>query len=270
MRTGQENAPILSEQELEVCQRALDHVFCPVLFVTVSGAHLYGFASADSDIDLRGVYVLPARTILGLDPPRETMERNLDVEGREVDLVMHDAGKYFSMLLSRSGYVLEQIFSPIVIRGGDALEELRRLAKGCITRHVFHHYRGFASSQMEKLSKESQPRIKTLLYIYRVILTGIHLLETGEVEANLLRLNGRFDLPFIPDLVARKKERGERSRLDRSDLLAHEAFVKDLMRRLEEAFESTALPETPSSRRALSDLLVRLRLQGQKEPSGTE
>ncbi len=31
----------------------------PLLFVTISGAHLYGFPSADSDFDLRGVHILP-------------------------------------------------------------------------------------------------------------------------------------------------------------------------------------------------------------------
>src|ERR1043165_189330 len=31
----------------------------PLLFATISGAHLYGFSSPDSDYDLRGAYVLP-------------------------------------------------------------------------------------------------------------------------------------------------------------------------------------------------------------------
>ena len=33
----------------------------PLLFATISGAHLYGFASPDSDWDVRGCMVLPAR-----------------------------------------------------------------------------------------------------------------------------------------------------------------------------------------------------------------
>ena len=31
----------------------------PLLFATISGSHLYGFPSADSDYDLRGVHILP-------------------------------------------------------------------------------------------------------------------------------------------------------------------------------------------------------------------
>ena len=34
--------------------------------------------------------------------------------------------------------------------------------------------------------------------------TGIHLMRTGEVEANLSRLNETFRLPYIADLIDRK------------------------------------------------------------------
>src|SRR5438105_5002007 len=46
----------------------------PLVFATVSGAHLYGFPSPDSDYDLRGCHVLPAREVVGLDAGRETVE----------------------------------------------------------------------------------------------------------------------------------------------------------------------------------------------------
>lgn len=46
----------------------------PLLFATISGAHLYGFPSPDSDVDLRGVHVLPLTEVSGLDFGRETIE----------------------------------------------------------------------------------------------------------------------------------------------------------------------------------------------------
>ena len=45
----------------------------PLLFVTISGAHLYGFPSPDSDFDLHGVHVLPVREVVGLDTGPETI-----------------------------------------------------------------------------------------------------------------------------------------------------------------------------------------------------
>ena len=88
----------------------------PLLFATVSGAHLYGFPSPDSDYDLRGVHVLPVREVIGLDPGRETVEVSELRGGLEIDLVTHDVRKFFGLLLKKNGYVLEQLYSPLVIR----------------------------------------------------------------------------------------------------------------------------------------------------------
>ena len=67
----------------------------PLLFATVSGAHLYGFPSPDSDFDVRGAHVLLAREVLGLGEGRETIERSRVRDGREIDLVTHDVKKHF-------------------------------------------------------------------------------------------------------------------------------------------------------------------------------
>ena len=117
------------------------------LFVTVSGAHLYGFPSADSDIDLRGCHQLPLREIVGIDLPRLTLEHKTDLGGKEVELVSHEVGKYLRLLLRNNGYILEQVFSPIVVLGQEFLDQLRPLARRCITRHHYHHYRGFYATQ---------------------------------------------------------------------------------------------------------------------------
>lgn len=47
----------------------------PLLFATISGAHLYGFPSSDSDYDLRGVHVLPLAQVAGLDRCTTTRSR---------------------------------------------------------------------------------------------------------------------------------------------------------------------------------------------------
>lgn len=66
----------------------------PLLFATVSGAHLYGFPSPDSDYDLRGVHVFPVDDLVGLDPPEETIESTSFDDGIELDLVTHDLKKF--------------------------------------------------------------------------------------------------------------------------------------------------------------------------------
>lgn len=232
----------------------------PLLFATVSGAHLYGFPSPDSDYDLRGVHVLPAREAVGLDPGRETIGISEVRDGLELDLVTHDAKKFFGLLLKKNGYVLEQLYSPLVLRTSDAHAELKEIARGCVTRHHSHHYLGFAETQWRLFDKERPRRVKPLLYVYRVLLTGVHLMRTGAVEANLINLNEEFKLDYIGDLVARKLAGPEKAALEETDIKFHRSEYERLRGELEEAHEVSSLPESPSCKNVLNDLLVRLRM----------
>lgn len=232
----------------------------PLLFVTLSGAHLYGFPSPDSDYDLRGVHVLPAREVLGLHSVRDTIEHSGSGSGLELDLVTHDAGKFFGLLLKRNGYVLEQLLSPLVLHTTPAHAELIALAGDCVTRHHAHHYLGFGATQWKLFDQDR--RVKPLLYVYRVLLTGIHLMRIGIVEANLVRLNEIFRLSYLDALIAQKNGGTEQGTLAGADLAFHEREYQRLVAELEAARDASQLPDEPRARVALSDLLVRLRVQG--------
>ena len=233
----------------------------PLLFATLSGAHLYGFPSPDSDFDLRGAHILPLRDVVGLDVKEETVERSGIRDGLEMDLVTHDVRKFFSLMLKKNGYVLEQIHSPLVIHQTPEFQELREIAKHCVTRFHAHHYLGFAETQWKLFSKENPPRVKPLLYVYRVLLTGIHLMRTGEVQANLLTLNEEAGLSFVEDLIQQKLTGPEKGSLSDGDMAFHEDQFHRLNRKLEEASAKSQLPESTTAAAALNDLLVRIRLK---------
>lgn len=232
----------------------------PLLFATISGAHLYGFPSSDSDYDLRGVHILPLDTVVGLDDGEQTVQKEGVYDGLEIDLVTHDVAKFFRLVLRRNGYVLEQIFSPLIVYSTPEHEALKSIASRCITRHHAHHYLGFAATQWKLFLKESPPRVKPLLYVYRVLLTGIHLMRTGKVEANLETLNAAAELAHIDELMDRKRSGPEKGMLDAADMAFHGREVERLTAELESAYEASKLPETPSARRELNELLVRIRL----------
>lgn len=232
----------------------------PLLFATLSGAHLYGFPSPDSDYDLRGVHLLPLAEVVGLMVGDETVEVARSDEGAEIDLVTHDAKKFFGLVLKKNGYVLEQIFSPLVVRTTPEHEELKAIARTCITRFHGFHYLGFADTQWKLFEKESPPRVKPLLYVYRVLLTGIHLMHTGIIEANLVHLNAEARLPYIGDLIARKLAGPEQGTLAAADWEFHAEEFARLKGELQLAMQGSKLPEAPAGQEALHDLLVRLRL----------
>ena len=98
---------------------------------------------------------------------------------------------------------------------------------------------------------DGPPKVKPLLYVYRVLLTGIHLMRTGEVEANLHVLNETARLPYIDDLVARKLAGPEKGRLDTADMAFHEGEYGRLIAELKSAAEKSALPEQSVGRDAI-------------------
>jgi predicted nucleotidyltransferase len=238
---------------------AAQHPF-PLIFATISGAHLYGFPSPDSDYDLRGVHVLPIREVVGLKTGQETVQVEEFRDDLELDLVTHDAKKFFNLMLKKNGYVLEQLFSPLVVQTSPEHEELKLIGKNCITKFHAHHYLGFAKTEWKLFQKENPPRVKPLLYIFRVLLTGIYLMQTGEIEANLLKLNEVFKLSYIPELVERKINGKEKGILLEADLDFFGREYERLVVELEKAMEKSSLPEKPTAKDDLDDLLIRLRL----------
>ncbi|MCO4780791.1 MAG: nucleotidyltransferase domain-containing protein [Candidatus Cloacimonetes bacterium] len=231
----------------------------PLLFATISGAHLYGFPSKDSDFDLRGAHILKRDEIIGLYDLKDTIDfTNMDL-GIELDLVTHDITKFFSMLLKRNGYVLEQLYSPLIVHTSDEHDELKEIAKGCVTRHHYHHYSGFYKSQLKKLLKDEQPKVKPLLYAFRVLFTGLHLMRTGTIEANILNLNQDHKLPYIDDLVQQKVNGDEKGYLESDQF---DFFLNELTRfheMLLKEGEASTLREEPNCKIQINDLLLRLR-----------
>ncbi|TCO47106.1 hypothetical protein EV646_106346 [Kribbella antiqua] len=229
-----------------------------LLFATVSGAHLYGFPSKDSDVDLRGVHVLPAAEVVGLRTGPETLDRTWFENEAEVDLVTHDLLKFARLMLRRNGYVLEQVLSPLVVVSTPEHEELIQLAKDCVTKWHAHHYRGFANTQWRFF--EQKRELKPLLYTFRVLLTGINLMRTGVVQADLRELLELPEAPaYLPELMAAKAE-AERGAFEgpSGERLAED--VARLQAALDDAEAVTDLPDRPTAEPALHDLLLRARL----------
>ncbi|MFI1225442.1 MULTISPECIES: DNA polymerase beta superfamily protein [unclassified Streptomyces] len=230
----------------------------PLAFATVSGAHLYGFPSRDSDVDLRGVHVLPAEDLVGLHEPEETRTRMWERDGVELDLVTHDLRKFVRLMLRPNGYVLEQLLSPLVVHTSALHTELTALAPGVLTRNHAHHYRGFAGTQWRLYGNTGE--LKPLLYTFRALLTGIHLMRSGEVRAHLPTLLTEAAAPaYLPDLIAAKAdaEHGAATGLD-AEKVGQD--VTELHRVLDEAQTRSRLPDAVTVLEDLHDLVVRARL----------
>jgi uncharacterized protein len=252
----------IPKSALAMLQSTTDRHPCRLIFASISGAHLYGFPSPDSDFDLRGTHVISFEDYCRVDKGQETIETLGDQAGYELDLVTHDIRKFLNLLLKPNGYVLEQLLSPLVLRSSTMHEELVDLAPRLLTRDHAKHYLGFARAQRKLFHKGQQRKIKPLLYLYRVLLTGIHLMESGRIQANLGHLLEDHHQPGVQDLVRQKLNGTEHGALDSGDVQHHDIALDRLEQRLLQAQTASKLPRAPACRAELEDLHYRARIEG--------
>ncbi len=252
---------MMTTQLPEKIRKEIDGIQRPVVFLALSGSHRFGFASPDSDWDIRGTFLLTLEEAISLYKPDDEINR-LDKEPPELDLVLWELQKMCELLLKKNGNVLEQIFSPLVIKTSSAHEELREIARDCVTRHHVQHYRGFFLTQWKLLTKESPVRIKPLLYAYRTLLTGVHLMRTGEVEANLETLAQIYGYEYLLAWIEEKRTGTEQGTNDAVDVEFHERQLLELEKRMLRESDESGLPDKPNGKAALNDWYLRLRLNG--------
>lgn len=251
--------------DLALAQRALAAHPPPgrLLVCAVSGAHLYGFPSADSDLDLKGIHQLPTSSLVGLADPESTFDHQGWMEDVEIDLTTHEVGKALRLLLNGNGNVAEQLLSPLQVVETPWLAELRRLAIGSFSQRFGRHYRGFFLGCRREFQR--QPNVKSLLYSFRVALTGIHLLQAGELIADLGDLALRYGLEDLADLVARKADAGEHAALDPDEATRYVERWASLEAELVAAESASVLPPEPANRSVVEAWLVDLR-RGSLQP----
>lgn len=231
----------------------------PLLFTVIYGSQAFGFSSQLSDYDLAGVHILPLHEVVGLYAPKDTLEKKASVDGTEVSLTTHDVTKFFDLILKRNGHVLEQILSPLIVASSQEHEELKALVPACMTRHHAHHYVGFSRAQFGIFADGKSPTIKPILHAYRILLTGIHLMRTGQIEIYLPTLADLFQLSYIPEWIERKLMGGNRALVAESEKGFFTDEYKRLVTEIDRARDATHLPANVDVKPALNDLLLRVR-----------
>jgi uncharacterized protein len=229
-----------------------------VLLCAVSGAHMYGFPSADSDLDLKGIHLAPTRELLGLRPNESVHDLTAFHRGVECDLTTNEAGKVLSLLLNGNGNMLERILSPFQLIETDEVVELQELTRRSVSRTFIRHYAGFFRGCQREHEREATA--KTMLYSYRVALTGVHLLRSGILEPNLTVLAPDFGYHDVADLVALKQAGTEHGSLPDDLDQHHRSRWPELDQALLDAKTESTLPAKAPNASEIEAWLISKRL----------
>ncbi|GGA44467.1 hypothetical protein GCM10007416_17020 [Kroppenstedtia guangzhouensis] len=160
----------MEQQILSTLQRIESEHDVRILFAVESGSRAWGFASTDSDYDIRFVYRRSVRDYMRVSPPREVIEEpivdNLDVNG-------WDLLKAVRLFRKSNPTLMEWLFSPVVYREqGACVGPLRRWVRSHYSLHrLAHHYLNMAKGNYRShLRGKSQVRLKKYLYVLRPLL----------------------------------------------------------------------------------------------------
>jgi hypothetical protein len=197
------------------------------------GSRAFGLATEDSDDDIRGIYLPPARLHWSLFKLPEQLEFADD----DKDEVYWELEKFLRLALKANPNVLETLWTPSILRADETAQQLRSLREVFLTRHIYKTYSGYVLSQFRRManaeSKTGTYRTKHAMHLVRLLHSGIEALRTGEIRIDVAE--HREELLAI-----------------RSGALSFEqakARALDLDRQFQEAFLQTKLPEQPDYRR---------------------
>lgn len=181
-----------------------------VLFAAESGSRAWGFASPDSDYDVRFIYAHPREWYLSIAEDRDVIERPLD--SRLVDLAGWDVRKALRLFLKSNPAFYEWLTSPIVYFDDGAFSPAARALFEQYADHdvLAHAYHSIASGQLSGAA-DSEVKLKRYFYAIRPLLALQWTCERRSLPPmNLQELMGGVQLPsdvrdVILDLLQRKQ-----------------------------------------------------------------
>ena len=148
-----------------------------ILLAVESGSWAWGFASPDSDYDVRFVYVRPREHYLKLEQTRDVIELPID---DTLDVNGWDVKKMLQLLQKSNPTVFEWFSSPVVYRQTPYAEQLRQiLPQYFCAKSGLWHYLSMAEGNYREYLRSDMVKAKKYFYVLRPVLACRHILSTG-------------------------------------------------------------------------------------------
>ncbi len=208
-----------------------------VLYAIESGSRAWGFASPNSDYDVRFIYIHPTDYYLTID-----LEEQRDVIDYEIideiDINGWDIRKALKLLLKSNPSLIEWLHSPIVyVKDNEFFSEMHQILKKIYSlKSVIYHYRSMALGNYLKYLQKEQILLKKYFYVLRPLLAVQWVEKYAEIPpikfdklCTLLPEDGEI-ITEINSLLAQKKISNEECFIEPSKIL--HKFIEDELKRL--------------------------------------
>lgn len=179
-----------------------------ILHAVESGSRAWGFASPDSDYDVRFVYIRPMEYYLHLEEKKDFIDWELN---ETLDINGWDLSKTLKHIYKSNAMIYEWIGSPIVYHTTLVWERIREAAKNYFScKSCMYHYYATARKNFSVYFQDEVVSYKKYFYVLRPILACRWIEERGcpppvrfsELAAEVLAEDKRA----VVDLLLRKKQ----------------------------------------------------------------
>ncbi len=221
-----------------------------ILYAVESGSRAWGFASQNSDWDVRCLYIHKFDWYCRIDRERDNLGEILP---DDIDLVGWELKKTLRLFRKSNPPLLEWLKSPIVYRRqGSSVEKMRKLTDLYFNRKAcFHHYLNVAIHNFEFFRNSDTMELKKLFYTIRTLLACAWLLErktTVPVEFRTLLDNQVKEQNLrdeILNLMEKKCAGNEKDKEMKSELL--QDYLAGKIEHFKERAATVKKPEIPGT-----------------------
>lgn len=200
-----------------------------ILYACESGSRAWGFASSDSDYDVRFIYKHKRDKYLSIEDFRDVIELPVN---EVLDISGWDIRKALKLFRTSNPPLYEWLQSPIVYKKQvDFTELLTSLMPEFFSlRAGLHHYTSMARNAFENDLQAEEVKVKKYFYALRPLLAALWITDKEvlpPMEFSILRQMIHDDAwqLAIENLLVLKREATEKSTIKRIDYL--NGFIKD-------------------------------------------
>ena len=193
-----------------------------ILMAVESGSRAWGFASPDSDYDVRFIYVRTKEDYLRLNKPRDVIELPID---DVLDINGWDLDKALKLLYRSNPGLFEWFSSPIVYLGSDFCDSFRPLLNSYFSpQKGLYHYLSMAYNNDREFLKGDVVKAKKYFYVLRPVLACRWIMDKNSPPPVLFGDLAEAELdpslqPVIDKLLDIKMNQPELKLIPRIDVL---------------------------------------------------
>lgn len=142
-----------------------------ILYAAESGSRAWGFASPDSDFDVRFIYVRRPEYYLKLEKTRDVVE--WQSEDKVFDFAGWDLQKTLRLLHGSNPSLFEWLASPLVYIKGAESDAIREKSTDYFNpKTLLHHYLSMAHNNFRDYFGHDKVKLKKYFYVLRPILAS--------------------------------------------------------------------------------------------------